>query len=134
MIFRNVELEARLIDDLLDLTRIARNQLELQLRVVDLHSVLRAAIEANPPPIYQNRQPKIYFATQVGIQPPTVVLFCSNPTGIPATYRRYLLGVFRERLPFHEVPIKLYLRRRHPSDERDELQSDSPGKEKVPAR
>ena len=32
MIRRNVELEARLIDDLLDLTRIARGKLELQLR------------------------------------------------------------------------------------------------------
>jgi GTP-binding protein len=82
----------------------------------DLNKLLRAAIEANPPPIYQNRQPKIFFATQVGVEPPTVVLFCSNPTGIPATYRRYLLGVFRERLPFHEVPIKLYLRRREERD------------------
>ena len=41
-----------------------------------------------------------------------MVLFCSNPAAISATYRRYLLGVFRERLPFSEVPIKLYLRRR----------------------
>ena len=56
MIFRNVELEARLIDDLLDLTRIARNQLELQLRVVDLHSVLRAAIEVCETSIEQKKQ------------------------------------------------------------------------------
>lgn len=45
MIYRNVEIEARLIDDLLDLTRIARNQLELQLSPADLHTVLRSAIE-----------------------------------------------------------------------------------------
>jgi signal transduction histidine kinase len=38
MIRRNVELEARLIDDLLDLTRIARGTLELQKTTVDLHS------------------------------------------------------------------------------------------------
>lgn len=37
MIRRNVELEARLIDDLLDLTRIARNKLELQLATIDVH-------------------------------------------------------------------------------------------------
>jgi GTPase len=91
-------------------------QTRLRVSTSDLNKLLRAAIEANPPPIYQNRQPKIFFATQVGVQPPTVVLFCSNPTGIPATYRRYLLGVFRERLPFHEVPIKLYLRRREERD------------------
>jgi PAS domain S-box-containing protein len=45
MIYRNVEVEARLIDDLLDLTRIVRNQLELQLSPADLHTLLRSAIE-----------------------------------------------------------------------------------------
>ena len=40
------------------------------------------------------------------------MLFCSDPQALHQTYRRYLLGYFRERLPFSEVPIKLYLRRR----------------------
>jgi GTP-binding protein len=62
--------------------------------------------------VHHGRPPKIYYATQVGVEPPTIVLFCSNPAAISQTYRRYLLGVFRERLPFREVPIKLYLRRR----------------------
>jgi two-component system CheB/CheR fusion protein len=45
MICRNVELEARLIDDLLDLTRIARGKLRLHLRKSDAHSVLGHAME-----------------------------------------------------------------------------------------
>lgn len=45
MICRNVQLEARLIDDLLDLTRIARSKLELHTEVVDAHEVLREALE-----------------------------------------------------------------------------------------
>jgi signal transduction histidine kinase/CheY-like chemotaxis protein len=45
MIRRNVELEARLIDDLLDLTRIARGKLELNLTPTDVHGVLRRAVE-----------------------------------------------------------------------------------------
>jgi PAS domain S-box-containing protein len=55
-IFRNVELEARLIDDLLDLTRIARNQLELQFRAVDLHTVLRAAVEVCETGVQEKKQ------------------------------------------------------------------------------
>jgi GTP-binding protein len=78
----------------------------------ELNRVLRAALEATPPPLYQNRRPKIYYATQVGIQPPTVVMFCNEPRAIAPDYQRYLLGVFRDYLPFSEVPIKLYLRRR----------------------
>lgn len=45
MICRNVELEARLIDDLLDLTRIARGKLQLHLRKSDAHDLLGHAME-----------------------------------------------------------------------------------------
>lgn len=45
MVRRNVELEARLIDDLLDLTRIARGRLMLELRTVDLHESIRNAVD-----------------------------------------------------------------------------------------
>ncbi len=45
VIRRNVELEARLIDDLLDVTRIAKGKLQLTLEVVDVHEILRRAYE-----------------------------------------------------------------------------------------
>lgn len=45
MVCRNIELEARLIDDLLDLTRIARGKLQLQLQIADAHQLLKHAIE-----------------------------------------------------------------------------------------
>jgi signal transduction histidine kinase len=44
LINRNVELEARLIDDLLDLTRIARGKMELQRSKVDVHQILEHAL------------------------------------------------------------------------------------------
>ncbi len=45
MIKRNVELESRLIDDLLDVSRIARGRLELELKTVDLHLAIRDCVE-----------------------------------------------------------------------------------------
>jgi two-component system CheB/CheR fusion protein len=42
---RNVELESRLISDLLDLTRITRGKLQLDLQDVDLHLIVRSAID-----------------------------------------------------------------------------------------
>jgi GTPase len=86
-----------------------------------LNKQLRAALTQNPPPIYQNRIPKIYYATQVAVQPPTVVLFCSDPKAIAPPYQRYLLKSFREALDFGEVPVKLYLRQREHGDSRDEI-------------
>ncbi len=92
-----------------------------------LNKLVRAAIEQNPPPAYQNRRPKIYYATQVAVQPPTVVLFCSDPQAISPQYQRYLLRVFRDELEFGEVPIKLYLRRREHGDTRDEIEAKQEG-------
>ncbi len=88
-----------------------------------LNKLVRAALEHTPPPLFRNRRPKIYYAVQVGQQPPTIVLFCNNPQALSAQYRRYLLGVFRDQLEFGEVPIKLYLRKRQSSDQRDEIES-----------
>ena len=45
MIRRNVELEARLIDDLLDLTRIDRGKVQLNFEVVDAHTLLQNALD-----------------------------------------------------------------------------------------
>lgn len=45
MIKRNVELEARLIDDLLDLTRVSRGKLELDVETVDLHVLLEQTMK-----------------------------------------------------------------------------------------
>ena len=47
MIRRNVELEARLIDDLLDLTRIARGKLELHPEPLDLHELLASVLQSS---------------------------------------------------------------------------------------
>src|ERR1700730_17488056 len=45
VIRRNIEVEARLIDDLLDVTRIVRGKLELRLQVVDVPSLLEHAMQ-----------------------------------------------------------------------------------------
>ncbi|HEY2801736.1 MAG TPA: HAMP domain-containing protein, partial [Chthoniobacterales bacterium] len=45
IIRRNVELEARLIDDLLDLTRISKGKVQLNFEVVDAHDLLRNALD-----------------------------------------------------------------------------------------
>jgi len=88
-----------------------------------LNKLVTAALDHNPPPLFHHRRPKIYYATQVAEQPPTIVLFCNNPKAFSQPYRRYLLGVFRDELEFGEVPIKLYLRQRESDDSKDEIES-----------
>ncbi len=76
MVCRNVELEARLIDDLLDLTRIARGKLQLQLQETDAHDLLHHAIEIIRADL-ECRQTQLSVALearfhQVNVDPPRV--------------------------------------------------------------
>jgi len=79
----------------------------------ELNRVLRHALEMNPPSQKGKRLPKVYFASQVATEPPTIVLFTNGPDLFDDVYRRYLLKHFRDQLPFAEVPIKLDFRSRH---------------------
>lgn len=76
----------------------------------DLNRAIRDAVEANPPVMHGSRQPKIFYATQIGTHPPTVVLFTNGPDLFDHTYVRYLTKYLRDAFPFSEVAIKLVLR------------------------
>ena len=87
----------------------------------ELNRLVRRALDHNPPPRTTHHPPKVYYATQVSTEPPTIVLICNNPAGFSPAYRRYLLGVLRDQLSFGEVPIKLYLHRRRDNDDPGQL-------------
>jgi GTP-binding protein len=89
-----------------------------------LNKLVKAALERHEPPLYQLKRPKIYYATQVASEPPTIILVCNQPQGFSNQYRRYLLNFLRDHLPFGEIPIKLYLQPRKRDDERDEIQGE----------
>lgn len=76
----------------------------------DLNRVVRAAIEAAPPPLAGSKLPKVFYATQIGVHPPTIVLFTNGPELFDDTYVRYLTKVLRDTFPFSEVAIKVVLR------------------------
>ncbi len=60
---RNVELEARLIDDLLDVTRIARGKLQLDKNRIELGTVIERAVEVCRPDIEAKR---LHFSVDYG--------------------------------------------------------------------
>jgi GTP-binding protein len=76
----------------------------------DLNRVVRAAIEASHPPMAGSKTPKVFYATQIGVHPPTVVLFTNGPELFDQTYVRYLTKSLRDAFPFSEVAIKVVLR------------------------
>jgi len=77
-----------------------------------LNRALQEAVGFRPPSPRRGRLPKIYFGTQVGIDPITIVVFANDPRLFRADYERYLVGFLREHLDVPEVPVKLELRPR----------------------
>ena len=75
-----------------------------------LNDILHDAILNFEPPSHGGRRCKIKFITQVQTNPPTFVLFVSDPKLINFSYERYLENKFRERVDFSGTPIKLIFR------------------------
>ena len=98
----------------------------------ELNRIVQALLDRHPTPVHQNRRGKIFYATQVSTQPPTIVLMTNDPKAFSDSYRRYLLGGLRDVLPFSEVPIKLYLNKRTRGDKREEIRSGEPTEEAKP--
>jgi GTP-binding protein len=55
---------------------------------------------------------KFYYATQVGIGPPTIMLFANRTLKRQDPYRRYLENALREELDLGGVPLRLVIRQR----------------------
>ncbi len=123
----------RNVHAVLNLAQNLHKQASARVSTGDLNRVLRLALEHNPPPLRQNRRPKIYFGTQVAANPPTIVLFTNGPQLLDDTYQRYLLKIFRDQLPFREVAIKLHLRHKH-REERSELEPGPGPDRKAPEK
>jgi GTP-binding protein len=68
---------------------------------------------------------RFYYATQSGVRPPTFILFCNEPKAVQASYRRFLENKLREAFDFRGTPVRIRLRPRTRSGERQ--QSGRPG-------
>jgi GTP-binding protein len=54
--------------------------------------------------------PKIYYATQVAVNPVTILMFVNRPELFEENHRKFIVGRLRELLPIAEVPIRLLAR------------------------
>jgi GTP-binding protein len=77
-----------------------------------LNRVIEAAERVRRPAPRRGVAPRIFYATQVGVNPPKVLLFVNEPSLFTKEYARYLENVLRRELPFSSVPIQIVFRRR----------------------
>lgn len=78
----------------------------------ELNRTVSDAVRAHPPAHVRNRLPKVFYATQAAVAPPTFVIFVNDPELIHFSYRRYLENRIRDEHGFLGTPIRLIFRER----------------------
>jgi GTPase len=78
----------------------------------ELNRLLSAATERNVAPMVKGRRPKLFYATQAAVAPPTFVFFANDAASVHFSYRRYLENRLREAFGFDGTPIRLIFRDR----------------------
>ncbi len=106
--------EARNVLATIDLARALVKQAHSRVPTGELNRILRAAMGKKRPPSPTATLPKVYYAAQVAVAPPTVVLFVNDPDLFTQSYRRFIENRMRDELPFPEVPIRLVFRPHRP--------------------
>jgi GTP-binding protein len=100
------------VGKLINLAQAIAKQARIRVPTARVNEVVQGAVARNQPPLRANRTPRIYFATQVSVEPPTIVLKCNDARLIDKGWQRYLQGVLHDELPYPEVPIRVYYRSR----------------------
>jgi GTP-binding protein len=105
----------------LDCLRLAEElaaQARVRVGTGELNRILRETLEIRTPRVKASKVPKIFYASQVSVEPPTVVIFVNDPRLFNPSYRRYMEGRIRETFPFPEIPIRMVFRSRRTQEDR----------------
>lgn len=77
-----------------------------------INDVIQDAVMMFPPSEFNGGKIKIYYASQVGVEPPTFSIFVNEPKYLHFSYYRYLENQIRKNFDFFATPIKLEFRKR----------------------
>ena len=105
--------DGRNVDAAVEVALSLHRQSQTRLTTGRLNTALQQILALRGPSAKRGTKPvKVYYATQIAIAPPTIVMFCNNPSLVREEYRRFMENRLRELTPFTEVPIRLWFRPR----------------------
>ena len=81
-----------------------------RLSTSEINDVLRRATARHAPPTKGGKKLRLYYSTQVGVSPPTFVIFVNDERLVHFSYKRYLANQIRRRCKFVGTPLRLIFR------------------------
>jgi GTP-binding protein len=82
------------------------------IRTPELNVFLSKCLSKQPPRLYRGKQVKLFYIAQVGIRPPSFVIFANKRQGVKPEYLRFLESQLRERYSFKGIPVRFYVKQR----------------------
>ena len=84
----------------------------LRIQTGVLNEILSEAVAMQQPPSDRGRRLKIFYMTQVGVRPPTFVIFVNDKELMHFSYTRYIENKVRDAFVFRGTPHKFIVRER----------------------
>ncbi len=100
------------LDKILPAARLAGAAYRFRPPTRRLNEVLGEARAAVEPPLQHGKRARVYYATAIGVAPPTIALFVNHPEHVTTGYLRYLENRLRAAFPLEGTPLRLMLRAR----------------------
>lgn len=100
------------VNQVLPLVKKVQEQRLLHIGTGPLNRILQEAQDLHQAPSGTGKPFRIYYGTQVRVDPPTFMLYCNNPTLSHFTYMRFLENQIRKEFPYTGTPIRLVLKKR----------------------
>ena len=100
------------VNRLLSMARESYDQSVRRITTGTLNDIVNEAISMTEPPAMSGKRLKIYYATEVSVQPPTFVIFVNDEKLVHFSYKRYMENYFRKTFGFQGTPIQIIFRNR----------------------
>ena len=88
----------------------------LRIQTGVLNEILSEAVAMQQPPSDRGKRLKIFYMTQVGVRPPTFVIFVNDKELMHFSYTRYIENKVRDAFGFRGTPLKFIIRERGEKD------------------
>jgi GTP-binding protein len=80
-----------------------------------INDCLQHAWSRRPPHDRRGRQLKLFYATQIAVEPPTFIAFVNYPESLKPAFERYIENQLRLKFGFEGSPLKRLFQPRHRS-------------------
>ncbi len=98
------------VDRLFELIKFVSEQNSMRIKTGMLNDVLAQATARVQPPTDKGRRLRIYYMTQVSVNPPTFVFFVNRADLFHFSYQRYLENQLRETFGLEGTPVRFIIR------------------------